>query len=152
MKEIQQLMKAWLLPAWLLAMPVYAEIADDEALDLARAMAYGERSYGEIVLTLIVEGRSLPEATYITMLATESLPQRQALAQTVLCMSRNVEEAQEVVKQAISALPKDDPAVQAIVSEHVKYQRSSCIDSDILKRPPVNYASNAENIDVSPSR
>jgi hypothetical protein len=134
------------------SLSAWAELSDADAIDLARAMSYSERSYSDIVLTLMMEGRTLSQATHITMQVTETFSQRTTLTRTVLCMSRNNDEAEQVMRAAIEALPPADPAIQEIISEHVKYQRSSCLDQEILKRPPVEYATGDSDNVVSTSQ
>ncbi|MCZ6829244.1 MAG: hypothetical protein O7F73_06600 [Gammaproteobacteria bacterium] len=144
--------------ALLLSNTAWPAMSDDAALDLVRAMTYSENSYKDIVLTLIMDGRTLPEATGITMRVVIPFQQRTALARTVLCMSKDADEAQLVTNAAISAVPPGDAVVDEFVSEFVKYQRSSCtmqFQSSTVPIKPLSLSSGglvSDPTDVSQSR
>ena len=130
----------------------YAAMSDESALDLVRAMNYSEYGYQDIVLILIADGRTLPEATEITVHAVNTLQQRTEVGRTVMCMSRDSDEAESVTKAAIAAVPLDDLFVNEIVSELAKYRRSTCLDSDVVDRPPEETSMGSLPLDVSTSR
>jgi hypothetical protein len=126
--------------ALLASRAVWPAMSDQEARDLITAMTNNYSSYADIILTLMEDGRTLPEATEMTMLEVKQLKLRTQLARTALCLSRDVGEAEQVTNAAISAVPPGDDVVKEFVSEYVKYQRSSCLASDLIDTPPVQYA------------
>ncbi len=132
-----------------------ATMSDDNAVDLVRAMAYSERSYQEAVLTLIADGRTLPQATAITMRAITTFEDRSEIARTVMCMSKDVREAELVTNAAISAVAPGDAIVNQFVNEFVKYQRSTCLDTEVPEIAPAQLSFGAAvpgPEDVSQSR
>jgi hypothetical protein len=141
--------------ALLVSLPAWSVMPDEEAQALVSAMLQESASYQNIVQTLIQDGRSLPEATQVTMRVVKPFEQRAQLARTALCMSRDIDEAERVTNAAIAAITPGDAVVDEIVSEFVKYQRSSCLDTEIIQRPPFEYATDSlipGPGDVSPSR
>ena len=97
----------------------------------------------------------MPEATGIMIRVVTPFQQRTQIARTVLCMCKDVEEAELVTNAAISAVPPGDAVVNEFVSELVKYQRSSCLDTEIVQPAPLGFSSGSmvpDPTDVSPSR
>jgi hypothetical protein len=139
--------------ALFLSQSAWSAMSTDEALDIVRAMVYTEAPYEDIVLTLVGDGRTLPEATTIAMQAITPFQERTQLARTALCMCQDIAEAEMVTSAAIAAVPPGDPVINAIVTEFAMYQRSSCLGLNIetTEPPPLETSSGRLDPDVSPS-
>ena len=139
--------------ALLLSHSAWSAMPADEALELVSAMASSENSYRDIVLALVGDGRTLPEAIIIAMQVITPYQQRTALTRTVLCMCQDIEEAELVTSAAISVVTPGDPVVNAIVNEFVMYQRSSCLSLKVETVGSVPQANSSGRLepDVSPS-
>ena len=116
-------------------------------------LAAGER-LDAVIVHLLEHRFSLSEATALTVQQLSERDRQQALARTVLCMSRDLDEAENITRAVAAAAGSDEQTVALFVNEQVKFSRSSCNDYHIPERPPLAQSGGESRpaIDTSPSR
>lgn len=130
-----------------------AAMSNEEAQQQVDSMLTAGLSMAEVIVNLLEQRFSLAEATALTLQEVADPEQQQALARTVLCMSRDPGEA-EAITRSISAAGSDEQTVALFVNEQVKFNRSSCNAYLVAERPPLTQSGGEARpaIDTSPSR
>ncbi|MCX2980390.1 hypothetical protein EYC98_05830 [Halieaceae bacterium IMCC14734] len=117
-------------------------------------MLAAELTLPEVIVNLLEYRFSLAEATALTAQRLTDADQQQTLARSVLCMSRDLAEAEQITR-AVAAMPgSDEQTVALFVNEQVKFSRSTCNEDSILERPPLTQSGGESRpaLDTSPSR